>query len=76
MWIQFFVAVFCIVAVIVFRDSFAEKDLVSLRKQIVDLRTQRNLHPKDSQEWATLQIALKEKEDEYKQSLGINNLRW
>lgn len=76
MWIQFFVAIFCIVVVIVFRDSFAEKGLVSLRKEIGELRRQRNKHPKNSKEWMDLQHRLKEKEQEYKDSLGVNNLRW
>ena len=76
MWVQFFIAVFCIVAVIVFRDSFAEKELVKLRKEIANLRTQRNRHKKDSDEWIRLHRALKEKEDEYKRSLGVNHLRW
>ena len=76
MWIQFFVAVFCIVAAIIFRDSFAEKELVSLRKEIAELRKQRNRHQKDSAEWERLHRALKEKEDEYKASLGVNHLRW
>ena len=76
MWIQFFVAVFCIVAVIIFRDSFAEKGLVSLRREIADLRRQRNRHSKDSQEWTDLHLKLKQKEQEYKNSLGVNNLRW
>ena len=76
MWIQFFIAIFCIVAVIVFRDSFAEKNLVALRKEIVDLRKQRNNQPRGSYEWSTLDATLKEKEREYKDSLGINNLRW
>ena len=76
MWIQFFIAVFCIVAVIVFRDSFAEKELVKLRKEIANLRTQRNRHKKDSDEWIRLHQALKEKEEEYKSSLGVNHLRW
>ena len=76
MWIQFFVAVFCIVAVIVFRDSFAEKELVSLRKEIAKLRKERNRYQKHSQEWTTLHIQLKEKEAQYKESLGVNNLRW
>ena len=66
MWIQFFVAVFCIVAVIIFRDSFAEKGLVSLRREIADLRRQRNRHSKDSQEWTDLHLKLKQKEQEYK----------
>ncbi len=76
MWIQFFVAVFCIVAVIIFRDSFAEKGLVSLRKEIAELRRQRNKHPENSKEWTDLQLRLKAKEREYKDSLGDNNLRW
>ena len=76
MWIQFFIAVFCIVAVIIFRDSFAEKELVKLRKEIADLRTQRNRHPKHTPEWTNLHLLLKEKEKQYKESLGINNLRW
>ena len=76
MWIQFFIAVFCIVALIVFRDSFSEKALVTLRKEIVDLRRQRNRHPQNSQEWIDLHHQLKEKEQEYKDSLGVNNLRW
>ena len=76
MWIQFFVAVFCIVAVIIFRDSFAEKGLVSLRKEISELRKQRNKHSKNSKEWTDFQRRLKEKEQEYKDSLGVNNLRW
>ena len=76
MWIQFFAAVFCIVAVIIFRDSFAEKGLVSLRREIADLRRQRNRHLKDSQEWTDLHFQLKQKEQEYKNSLGANNLRW
>ena len=76
MWIQFFVAVFCIVVAIIFRDSFAEKELVSLRKEIAELRKQRNRHQKDSAEWNRLHQALKEKEDEYKASLGVNHLRW
>ena len=76
MWIQFFVAIFCIVAVIVFRDSFAEKGLVSLRREIAELRRQRNKHPKNSEEWITIHRVLKEKEQEYKDSLGVNNLRW
>jgi len=76
MWIQFFMAIFCIVAVIVFRDSFAEKNLVTLRKEIVDLRQRRNIHPRDSYEWSTLDASLKEKEREYKDSIGVNNLRW
>ena len=76
MWIQFFIAIFCIVAVIVFRDSFAEKELVKLRKEIANLRTQRNRHRKDSEEWIILHRALKKKEDEYKASLGVNHLRW
>mgnify|MGYP006222048255 CR=1 FL=1 len=76
MWIQFFVAVFCVVAVIVFRDSFAEKELVSLRKEIAKLREQRNRYPKNSDEWNTIHRTLKEKEEEYKASLGVNNLRW
>ena len=76
MWIQFFVAVFCIVALIVFRDSFSEKALVTLRKEIVELRKQRNRHPKNSPEWTNLHLQLKEKEQEYKDSLGVNNLRW
>jgi len=76
MWIQFFIAIFCIVALIVFRDSFSEKPLVSLRKEIVDLRKQRNRHPKNSGEWDKLHRALKAKEEEYKDSLGANNLRW
>jgi hypothetical protein len=76
MWIQFIIAVFCIVALIVFRDSFAEKELVTLRKQIAKLRKQRNSHPENSKEWTVLHLELKEKEDQYKESLGINNLRW
>ena len=76
MWIQFFVAMFCIIALVLFRDSFAEKPLVALRKEIVDLRKQRNKHAKDSQDWIDLHLQLKEKENEYKESLGINNLRW
>jgi len=76
MWIQFFIAVFCIVALIIFRDSFSEKALVKLRKEIVELRKQRNRHPKNSQEWTNLHLQLKEKEQEYKDSLGVNNLRW
>ncbi len=76
MWIQFFVAVFCIVAVIVFRDSFAEKELVSLRQEIAELRKQRNRYPKGTQDWTDLHLQLKEKEKEYKESLGVNNLRW
>ena len=76
MWIQFFVAVFCIIAIVVFRNSFAEKELVSLRKEIAELRKQRNRHQRDSIEWIRLHRALKEKEDEYKASLGVNNLRW
>ena len=76
MWIQFFVAVFCIVTVIIFRDSFAEKGLVSLRKEIAELRRQRNKHPKNSKEWTDIQFRLKAKEREYKDSLGDNNLRW
>ena len=76
MWIQFFIAIFCIVALIVFRDSFSEKALVTLRKEIVDLRKQRNRHPKNSDEWDKLHSVLKEKEEEYKASLGINHLRW
>jgi len=76
MWIQFIVAVFCIVALIVFRDSFAEKELVTLRKQIVSLRKQRNSYIENSKEWTALHLALKEKEKQYKDSLGINNLRW
>ena len=76
MWIQFFTAVFCVVALIVFRDSFSEKALVTLRKEIVDLRKKRNRHPKNSQEWIDLHRQLKEKEQEYKDSLGTNNLRW
>ena len=76
MWIQFTIAVFCIVALIVFRDSFAEKELVTLRKQIVKLRKQRNSYPETSQEWKDLHLELKEKENQYKKSLGINNLRW
>ena len=76
MWIQFFVAVFCIVAVIVFRDSFAEKELVKLRKEIAELRKLRNRHSKNSVEWNTIHRTLKEKEKEYKASLGVNNLRW
>ncbi len=76
MWIQFFVAVFCIVVLVIFRDSFSEKALVTLRKEIVDLRKQRNRHPKNSQEWTDLHLRLKEKEQEYKDSLGVNNLRW
>ena len=76
MWIQFFVAIFCIVALIIFRDSFSEKGLVSLRKEIEELRRQRNRHPKNSYEWTDLHHRLKEKEQEYKDSLGANNLRW
>ena len=76
MWIQFIIAVFCIVALIVFRDSFAEKELVTLRKEIVKLRKQRNSYIENSKEWTTLHLALKEKEKQYKDSLGINNLRW
>ena len=76
MWIQFFVAIFCIVALIIFRDSFSEKGLVSLRKEIEELRRQRNRYQKHSQEWITLHIQLKEKEAQYKESLGVNNLRW
>ena len=76
MWIQFFIAVFCIVALIIFRDSFSEKTLVALRKEIVELRKQRNRHPKNSQEWTNLHLLFKEKEQEYKDSLGVNNLRW
>ena len=76
MWIQFTIAIFCIVALIIFRDSFAEKELVTLRKEIVKLRKQRNSHPENSQEWKDLQLKLKEKENQYKKSLGINSLRW
>lgn len=76
MWIQFIIAVFCIVALIVFRDSFAEKELVTLRKQIVKLRKQRNSYLENSKEWTDLHLELKEKEKQYKDSLGINNLRW
>ena len=76
MWIQFFVAIFCVVALIIFRDSFSEKGLVSLRKEIEELRRQRNRHPKNSYEWTDLHHRLKEKEQEYKDSLGANNLRW
>ena len=76
MWIQFTIAIFCIVALIIFRDSFAEKELVTLRKEIVKLRKQRNSHPENSQEWKDLQLKLKEKENRYKKSLGINSLRW
>ena len=76
MWIQFFIAVFCIVMAILFRDSFAEKELVTLRKEIAKLRKLRNRHPKNSDEWNTIHRALKEKEEEYKTSLGVNSLRW
>ena len=76
MWTQFFVAIFCVVVLIIFRDSFAEKGLVSLRKEIEELRRQRNRHSKNSQEWVDLHHRLKEKEQEYKGSLGDNNLRW
>ena len=76
MWIQFFVAIFCVVAIIIFRDSFAEKGLVSLRKEIAELRKQRNKHAKNSEQWKDLHLQLKEKEQEYKDSLGVNNLRW
>ena len=76
MWIQLIIAVFCIVALIVFRDSFAEKELVTLRKQIAKLRKQRNSYPENSKEWTDLHLELKEKEHQYKESLGINNLRW
>ena len=76
MWIQFAIAIFCIVALIVFRDSFAEKELITLRKQIVNLRKQRNRYPVNSQEWKDIHLELKEKENQYKKSLGINNLRW
>ena len=76
MWIQFFVAIFCVVALIVFRDSFAEKELVSLRKEIAELRKQRNRQTKHTPEWTNLHLRLKEKEKEYKESLGVNNLRW
>ena len=76
MWIQFIVAIFCIIALIVFRDSFAEKELVSLRKKIVDIRKQRNNFPKNSEKWIILDLELKELESQYKKSLGINNLRW
>ena len=76
MWIQFTIAIFCIVTLIIFRDSFAEKELVTLRKEIVKLRKQRNSHPENSQEWKDLHLVLKEKENQYKKSLGINSLRW
>ena len=76
MWIQFFIAVFCIIVLVLFRNSFAEKELVQLRKEIVDLRKQRNRHSRGSKEWTALHIALKEKENQYKESLGINSLRW
>ena len=76
MWIQFIVAIFCIVALIVFRDSFADEELVNLRKQMAKLRKQRNSYPENSKEWHVLHLKLKETENQYKKSLGINNLRW
>ena len=76
MWVQFFVAVFCIVILVLYRDSFAEKELVNLRKDISELRRKRNKLPKGSREWGELDRLLKDKEREYKDSLGDNNLRW
>ena len=76
MWIQLFTAIFCIIMVILYRDSFAEKELVTLRKEIAELRRQRNRHQKSSREWEDLHRQLKDKEQKYKESLGVNNLRW
>lgn len=76
MWLQFFVAIFCIFMLILCRDSFAEKELVELRRDILELRRKRNKQPKGSREWHDLNLQLKDKEKEYKDSLGDNNLRW
>lgn len=76
MLIQLFTAIFCIIMIIVYRDSFAEKELVTLRREIAELRRQRNRHLKSSIEWRELHKQLKEKEQEYKSSLGVDNLRW